>query len=126
MIRSPAASSARRGAPPSPNSAIFPSDMTTQPRSITRSARTIRALPKMVSWLVALISFSSLCRRGKQGHIDNPVRDQMAYFVVMDDGDHRDALALLLFDQFHHDGAIGGVERRRRLVQQQDRQLGNE
>ena len=41
----------------------------------------------------------------------------MADLVVMDDGDHGDASAFLLIDQFDHDRAIGRVERSGRLVQ---------
>ena len=73
-----------------------------------------------------VISFLPSCGSGKRGHVDDAVGNQMADLVVMDDRDHRHALALLLGDQFDHDGAVGGIERGRRLVQQQDRQVGNE
>ncbi len=64
--------------------------------------------------------------RRQAGDVDDAVGDQMADFVVMDNGDHGDALALLLGDQLDHDGAVGGVERGGRLVQQQDRQVRDE
>src|SRR4051812_35357902 len=104
MMRSPAASSARPGASPSPNSGMRPSDIATQPRSITRSARTTTALPRMLSCFV--ISLLLSCGGGKRGHIDDPVGDQVPDLVVMDDRHHRHALALLLVDQFDHDGAV--------------------
>jgi len=34
----------------------------------------------------------------------------------MDDGDHGDAAALLLVDQFYHDRPVGGIERCGRLA----------
>src|SRR3954470_7613650 len=114
MIRSPAASTLPAGASPSPNSAILPSAVATQPRSITRSASTTRALPMMVS--VVVISRLPSCGGSKRCHVDDAVGDQVAYFVVMDDGDHRHALTFLLGDQLDHDGAVGGVQRGGRFV----------
>ena len=64
------------------------------------------------------------CGSGERCDIDDPVGDQMAYLIVMDDGDHGDTLAFLLVDQFDHHGAIGCVERSGRFIQQQDRQIG--
>ena len=46
--------------------------------------------------------------------------------VIMDDGDHGDALAFLLRDEIDHHGAIGRIERSGRFIQQQDRQIGDE
>src|ERR1700730_16041151 len=124
MIRSPPASSLREGALPSPTSAIRPSANAIQPRSITRSARTIVALPSTVSLLVEVISSLPSCRSGKRCHVNNPVGDQTAYLVV-DDGHHGNTRALLFIDQIHHDSAIDRIERSRRLIEQQDRQVGD-
>src|ERR1035438_522970 len=99
MIRSPAASSWPDGALPSPTPAMRPSAKAIQPRSITRSARTILALPMTVSDLVELISRLSSCRRRERYHVDDPVGDQMADFVVVDDCDHCNARAFLFIDQ---------------------------
>src|ERR1700738_3664304 len=125
MIRSPAASSLPEGALPSPTSAMRPSANAIQPRSITRSARTIVALPSTVSLLVEVISSLPSCRSGKRCHVNNPVGDQTAYLVVVDDRHHGNARALLFIDQVHHDSAIDSIERSRRLIEQQDRQGGN-
>src|SRR3984893_326502 len=111
---------------PSPTSAIWPSAKAIQPRLITRSASTILALPMTVSDLVELISRLSSCRRRERRHVDDPIGYQMADFIVMDDRDQGDARALLLIDQMNHDVAIGGIERSRRFVQQQDRKLADE
>src|ERR1700733_4826408 len=126
MIRSPPASSPPSGALPSPNSAMRPSASAIQPRSITRSASTMRALPRMVSGFVVISKHLSSGSGSKRGHVDDPVGDLLADFIVMDDRHHGDALTFLLFDQLNHDRAVGGVERGGRLVQQQDRQIGNE
>src|ERR1700686_2724901 len=126
MIRSPTASSLPAGALPSPISAMRPPVTATQPRSITRSARTILALPSTVSFPIEVISHSSLCRCGKRCHVDDPVGDQMADFIVMDNRHHGDISALLFVDQLYHHGAIGRIERGSLLVQKQDRQIGDE
>src|SRR6059036_3028162 len=128
MIRSPPASSLPAGALPSPNSAMRPPAKATQPRSITRSASTMRALPRMVSCfeVISHSSFMPLCRGGKRCHVDDPVSDQMANFIAMDDRCHRNALTLLLFNQLDDDRAIGRVERGRGFIQQQNRQVGDE
>src|SRR5918996_6492423 len=118
MIRSPPASSLPDGALPSPYSAMRPSAKATQPCSITRSASTRRALPRMVSCF-EVISHLPSCRGGKRCHVDDAVGDQMANFIVMDDRHHRDALPFLLFNQLNDNSAIGRVERGGRLVQQQ-------
>ena len=125
MIRSPADVLAPAGAAPSPNSAMRPSAKAIQPRSITRSASTILALPMTVSGWSKSSQCLSSCRGRKRCHVDDPVGDQVAYLVVVDDGDHGNARALLFVDQIHHDGAVDGIERRGRLVEQQDRQVGN-
>jgi hypothetical protein len=44
----------------------------------------------------------------------------------MDNGDDGNTRALLFVDQIDHDRAIGGIQRSRRLVEQQDRPIGNE
>ena len=124
MIRSPPASSLPAGASPSPNSAMRPSAKATQPRSITRSASTIRALPMTVSDPVEVIVNVSL-QAAAANDVTSTIRSAIrcADLVVMDDGDHGDAGAFLLGDQVDHDRAVGGVERGGRLVQQQDRQI---
>src|SRR5262249_36179436 len=104
MTRSPAASSLPEGALPSPISAMSPSAQAIHPCSITRSARTILALPIKVSDLVAVISkHLSSCGGGKRCHVNDTVSDARADLVVMNDRDHGDACALLLVDQFDHD-----------------------
>src|ERR1700761_3809430 len=125
MTRSPPASPLPEGAWPSPNSAMRPSANATQPCSITRSASTRRALPMMVSVVALILSHLSSGRGSKRGDVDDPVGDLLANFIIMNDRHHRNALAFFLFDQFDHHCAIGSVERGGRLVQQQDRQLGN-
>src|SRR5258708_38031828 len=101
MMRSPRASSLPAGASPSPNSAIRPLAKAIQPCSMTRSARTILALPMTVSVCLCFISLSSFSSgRGERCHIDQPVGNQVAYLVVMNDGDHGDTGAVLLRDQF--------------------------
>src|SRR5882757_213870 len=116
MMRSPPASSAASGALPSPNSAILPSVIATQPCSITRSARTTRALPRVMSCL-AVISNGPSGGSGERGHVDDAVGNPMTDLVVMDDRDHRDTLGLLLGNQLNHHGTVGGVKRGGRLVQ---------
>src|SRR6266481_8678872 len=128
MIKSPAASSLPAGALPSPTSAMRPSATAIQPCSITRSTSTILALPMTVSvsHLVGIIFRLSSCRGRKRGHVHNPVGDQMADFVVMNDCDYGDARTFLFIDQIHHHLAIGGIERSRRFVQKQDRKFTDE
>src|SRR5712664_2627131 len=125
MIRSPPASSLADGASPSPYSAMRPSAKAIQPRSITRSASTILALPSTVSVSgpVEVISHLPSSGSGIRCHVDDPVGDQMAYLIVMDDRHHGNARALLFTDQIDHHRAIGGIQRSRRLVEQQDRQV---
>jgi len=50
----------------------------------------------------------------------------MTDLIVMDNGDDGNTRALLFVDQIDHDRAIGGIQRSRRLVEQQDRPIGNE
>jgi hypothetical protein len=52
------------------------------------------------------------CRGGKQGHVDDPVGDQMTDLIVMDNGDDGNTRALLFIDQIYHHRAIGGIQRR--------------
>src|SRR5258706_2692836 len=125
MIRSPPASSLADGIWPSPNSAMRPSAKAIQPRSITRSGRTILALPSTVSDPVEVISSLPSCRGCKRCYVDDPVGDQMTDLIIVDARDHGNARALLFIDQFDHHGTIGRIERSGRLVQQQDRQIGN-
>jgi len=66
------------------------------------------------------------CRGGKRCHVDHPVGDQTTDLIVMDNGDDGNTPALLFVDQIDHDPAIGGIQRSRRLVEQQDRPIGNE
>src|SRR5258708_36992559 len=108
ILRSRAASSLPAGAWPSPNSAMRPSAKATQPRSITRSARTILALAMRVSCLVEVITSLPSCRSRERRHIDDPVGDQMTDFVVTDDRHHRHALALVLGDQLNHHTPTSG------------------
>src|SRR5215475_7219091 len=116
MTRSPAASSLPEGALPSPISAMRPSTQATHPCLITRSARTILALPIKISDLVAAISNRlSSCGGGERCYVDDTVRDAPADLVVMNDCDHGDARTLLLVDQLDHDLAVGGIQRCRRL-----------
>src|SRR5260370_8073420 len=104
-----------------------PSAKATQPRSITRSASTIRALPMTVSVLVAFISsvflHAASCRRGKGGDVDDPVCDQSPDLIVMHDRNHGHARPLLLVDQANNHLAVGGVPRSGRLIQPPHRLL---
>ena len=122
MIKSPPASTLPAGALSSPNSAIHPSVKAIQPRSITRSARTILAFPITVSELIEVISkiFPSY-RCSKRCHVDNPVGDLMAYLIVVYNRHHGSTAAFLLSNKLDHHRAIGRVERSGRLVEQQDR-----
>src|SRR6185437_16373918 len=125
--KSPPASSAVAGASPSPTAATLPSAKAIQPCSITRSASTMRALPMTISEAAAFISgHLSSGSGGKRGDVDDPIGDFPAYFVVMDDRHHGDALRFLLLDQFNHDRSVDRIERGGRLIEQQDRQIGNE
>src|SRR3569833_2675933 len=123
MIRSPAASSLRPGAAPSPTPAIFPSAIATQPRSSTRSASMILALPSSNSELVDSISRFPSSRRRERRDVDDAIGDGVADLIVMNDGQHRHTRALLSIDQIDHNSAIAGVKRGRRLVEQQNRQI---
>src|ERR1700747_3309131 len=138
MIRSPPASSLASGALPSPISATRPSTSAIQPCSITRSASTMRALAMTVSRRVVISglvpflstirttsSFAS-CGCSERRHIHDPIGDGLANLVVMHDRDNGDASTLLSSDQLDHDIAIFLVQRRGRLVQQQDRVVRNE
>jgi len=58
------------------------------------------------------ISCLPSCRGGKRGDVDNPIGDQMADFIVMDNGDDGNTRALLFVDQIYHDRAIGRIQGR--------------
>src|SRR5947208_1256306 len=73
MIRSPPASALPAGALLSPYPATRPSAKAIQPRSITRSARTILALPITVSDLVEVISVVFL-HAAAANDITSPIR----------------------------------------------------
>src|SRR5258708_39473854 len=122
MIRSPPASALPAGALPSPYPVTRPSEKAIQPSSITRSARTILALPITVSDLVEVISGVFL-HAAAANDVTSTIRTDL---IVVDNGDDGNTRALLLVDQIHYDRAIGGIERSRRLVQQEDRPIGNE
>src|SRR5262245_18397779 len=100
---------------------MLPSTAATQPRSITRSASTTRALARISSERSAVMTSSC---DGKLGDIDDGVGNCIAHVVVVDDGDDGHSAALLLNDQVDHDRAIGGVERCGRLIEQEDRKIG--
>src|SRR6185437_10820542 len=75
---------------------------------------------------VALISNDlPSCSGSKRCYVDDPVGDQMTNLVVMHDRDHGDAVAFLLIDQLDHDRAVRRVERGGRLIEEQDRKLGD-
>ena len=88
------------------------------PRRITASAVTMRALLRtsFVAHAAALKGSISKIRS----------HTCCADLGVVEDADDRRARRLPLQDQLRHDRAVGGVERRGRLVQQQDRHLGDE
>src|SRR5262245_5205118 len=120
--RSPARSSPRSGARPSPVSAISPPVAATHPRSMTRSARTTRAFVNRSSSLMAQAAGSGC--HGKPGDVDDAIGDGIADVLVMDDGNDCGAAAFLFGDQIDHGPAVLGVERGGRLVEQENRQLG--
>src|SRR6478752_2250664 len=104
MIRSPPASSLPTGALPSPCPMTRPSAKAIQPRSTTRSARTILALPIMVSEPVEVILLVFLSYRGKPGE-------------RLDDGSHRHGqwrgwqhLDAAFHRSDRPQGPVGGVE----------------
>src|SRR5581483_1778577 len=121
---SPSASSPRSGAAPSPNSVIAPSTAATQPRAITRSASTSRALVISSVWSFSCFIFHS-CGGRERGHIDQAVRDRVAHVEIVHDRQDCGAGALALVDQLDDGGAVLGVERGGRLVEQQQRMLGD-
>src|SRR6516225_6333234 len=138
MIRSPQASSFAPGALPSPISAMRPSTSAIQPRSITRSASTMRALPMRVSRRVVISGLFSIlstivftvllftCGRSERRDVHDPVSDGLANVVVMHDRDDGDAGALFCSDQLDHDFAVFSIQRRGRFIEQQDRVVGDE
>src|SRR5260370_9250642 len=102
MIRSPPASSLADGASPSPYSAMRPSAKAIQPRSITRSASTILALPRTVSGPVEVISHLPSSGSSKRCHVDDPAGDQMAHLIIMDDRHHANASPLHPINHIPH------------------------
>ena len=127
MIRSPPASSLPAGALPSPNSAIRPSAKAIQPCSITRSARTILALPMTVSDPVEVMSMFFL-QAADANDVTSTMRSAIRWRTSSSWTMATMATPARFFsvDQFDHHGAVGGIERGGRLVQQQDRQIGDE
>src|SRR5215469_12798168 len=122
--RSPPRSSAAAGGRPSPISAMRPSATATQPRSITASASTTRALARTKSeWLLIA---SPHAVRGELRDVDHPVGGARAHVIIVYDTRNRRAALLLFVDEIHHDRTIVCVERGGRLVEQQDRQVGQE
>src|ERR1041385_7503877 len=124
MRRSPARSSAGPGGRPSPSSAMRPSALATQPRSITASASTTRALARMKSDLLLIASSGTVRREPRD--VYHSVGGARAHVVVVHDTRNRGAALLLFRDEIHHDRTIDRVERGGRLVEQQDRQVGQE
>ena len=127
MTRSPPASSLPAGALPSPNSAMRPSANAIQPRSITRSARTILALPRTVSDSVEFIS-SIFLHAAAANDVTSTIRSAIRWRISSSWTIATMATPWRFFsiDQLDHDGAVGRIERGGRLVQQQDRQIGDE
>ena len=60
------------------------------------------------------------------GCVDDAVGDFGADIVIVEDAEQGDAGLLFCRDQFDDDGAVAGVERCRRLVEQQDGVIGDE
>src|ERR1700722_8753222 len=110
MIMSPPMSSLCTGASPSPAAMILAPSKTIQPRSMTRSARTITALLRTV-WFgcnIIITPLSSVC--GSKGcHVHGAVGDERAHLVIMNDGDHGDTISLLLGDEIGHKGTVSGI-----------------
>src|SRR5262249_22290403 len=110
------------GASPSPNSAMMPSLIASQPLSMTWSASTKRALARMKSVAVMALSRG----RGKAGDVDNAVGDTVADIGIVHDGDDGGTAAFAFGKQIDHVCGIGGIERGGWLVEQQDRQIREE
>src|SRR5262249_26949157 len=120
--RSPPTSAPWPGGVPSPSSTISPFATATQPRSITRSASTMRAFDSTRSEPVMIPS--GHC--GETGDVDDGIADRAADVVIVHDRHHRRTTPLLFRDEIDHHRAIAGVERGGRLVEQQDRQIAQE
>ncbi len=60
-----------------------------------------------------------LCRSREVGYIDDAVGDGVAHIRIVHDRHDRGSLALARVDEVDHECAVGGVERSRRLVEQQ-------
>src|SRR5205085_2932706 len=124
ISRSPARSWPRSGGGPSPISAIRPSATATKPRSITASGRTTRALARMKFSLSVMAQSPAGCRKARD--IDHAVRGADADVIIMHDTRDRRAARFLFIDEIDHDRAVCRIERSGRLVEQQDRQGGQE
>src|SRR6201982_1522564 len=97
MRGAPARSSAGPGGRPSPISAMRPPATATQPRSITASASTTRALARMKSeWLLIALP-GAVCR--ELCDVDHPVGGARAHVIVVDDTRNRRAALLLFGDE---------------------------
>src|SRR5687768_15110467 len=74
--------------------------------------------------LMSVRSFS--CRSsGEACHVDDTARDVCADVFIVENTDQRRTPSLLLLDELDDDGAIGGVERSGRLIEQQNGDVGN-
>src|SRR5436305_10092412 len=112
MIRSPPASALPAGALLSPYPATRPSAKAIQPRSITRSARTILALPITVSDLVEVISVVFL-HAAAANDITSTIRSAIRRRISSSWTMATMATPAHLFvDQIDHDGAVSGIEGR--------------
>src|SRR5580704_7256236 len=121
MRKSPARSSPRSGASPSPTSAIRPLATASQPCSRILSASTTRAFARMQSRGGVFIGFSRCRRELRQVHhgIGDPASDR----VVVDDRDDGCAPFLFFSDEPGYHGAVLRIERGSWLVQKQYREV---
>src|SRR6202162_6712661 len=102
---------------------MTPSLTATQPRSMTWSASTSRALARMQSCAVMVRSWRRSCGRAKARDVDDGVGDAVAHGRVVHDRDDRGAAPLALGDQVDDHRGILRVERGGRLVEQQEREV---
>src|SRR5262249_38550128 len=92
------------GASPSPNSAMMQPLIASHPRSMTRSARTRRALARIKSEYFS-DDFSLMApsrSHGKAGDINDGIGDAVPDIGVVHDGDDAGAAALALGNQIDH------------------------
>lgn len=59
-------------------------------------------------------------------NVENSVGHGFAHFLIMEDAEQRRAFFFFLPDHVHHNAPVGGVERSRRLIEKQDRMIGDE